>query len=84
MIDFNELQDELDTLKADVLDAFNEDFFTELEDYEDIEIYLGDEAAENITEEERKIAEETEAEELYRKSLLFSDEEIEKRKKDCK
>lgn len=55
MIDFKDLQDELDTLKADVLDAFNEDFFTELEDYEDIEIYLGDEAAENITEEERKI-----------------------------
>jgi hypothetical protein len=43
-----------DDLKSQILEAFNDTFFTELEDYSDIETYLDDEASEHITEEERE------------------------------
>jgi hypothetical protein len=37
-----------------ILDDFNERFFMELESYEDIEIFLGDEASESILPRDRK------------------------------
>ncbi len=37
-----------------ILDDFNDRFYMELESYEDIEIFLGDEASENILPIERK------------------------------
>jgi hypothetical protein len=43
-----------DDLKQQILEAFNDIFFTELEEYSEIETYLGDEVAENITEKERE------------------------------
>ena len=36
-----------------ILNDFNDRFFTELNCYSDIEIYLNDEASESITQEER-------------------------------
>lgn len=40
--------------KQQILDDFNDRFYMELESYEDIEIYLGDEASENILPKERR------------------------------
>lgn len=40
--------------KQQILDDFNDRFYMELESYEDIEIYLGDEASEDILPKERR------------------------------
>lgn len=52
-INTRDLIEERDDLKEQILDEFNDRFFTELDCFEDIETYLEDEAAECHTEEER-------------------------------
>ena len=52
-IDTRDLIEERDNLKEQILDDFNDRFNTELDDFDEIETYLNDEASENIDEEER-------------------------------
>lgn len=52
-IDTRDLIEERDNLKEQILDDFNDRFYTELDDFDEIETYLNDEASENIDEDER-------------------------------
>ena len=52
-IDTRDLIEERDNLKEQILDDFNDRFNTELDDFDEIETYLNDEASENIDEDER-------------------------------
>ena len=52
-IDTRDLIEERDNLKEQILDDFNDRFNTELDDFDEIETYLNDEASENINEDER-------------------------------
>jgi hypothetical protein len=53
-IDTRDLIEERNDLKQQILDDFNERFYLEETDFEDIELYFNDEASESITEEERQ------------------------------
>ena len=53
-IDTRDLIEERDNLKEQILDDFNDRFNTELDDFDEIEIYLNDEASESIKQEERE------------------------------
>jgi len=52
-IDTRDLIEERDNLKEQILDDFNDRFNTELDDFDEIETYLNDEASKNIDEDER-------------------------------
>jgi hypothetical protein len=51
---FDELTEEIETEAQNILDAFNSEFNTEIEDFETLQAFLDDEASEYITEEERQ------------------------------
>lgn len=50
---FEELTEEIETEAQNILDDFNSEFNTEIEDFSTLEAFLNDEASENITQEER-------------------------------
>lgn len=52
-IDTRDLIEERNNLKQQILDDFNDRFNAELNDFDEIEIYLNDEASEYIKQEER-------------------------------